>query len=262
MRLDKFLVENGWFASREKAQQALKDKRVFVDGKCVEKSSFEINDENVEIKSQEDFVSRGAYKLLGAVQNFGLKFEGKTVLDIGASTGGFTQVCLNLGAKKVYALDVGHGQLNPQIALDERVVNMEGLDFRQAQKLEDVNSIVSDISFISLTHILPILSRDYPQVEMVLLFKPQFECGERLAKKFNGVVLDAKLHTRLLNDFLDCLKVYNLRLSGLCYSPVCGKEGNIEYLVYINGASNQSVSVDSVVSEAFKKLKVAKTKKK
>lgn len=262
MRLDKFLVENGWFASREKAQQALKDKRVFVDGKCVEKSSFEINDEKVEIKSQEDFVSRGAYKLLGAVQNFGLKFEGKTVLDIGASTGGFTQVCLNLGAKKVYALDVGHGQLNPQIALDERVVSMEGLDFRQAQKLEDVNSIVSDISFISLTHILPILSRDYPQVEMVLLFKPQFECGERLAKKFNGVVLDAKLHTRLLNDFLDCLKVYNLRLSGLCYSPVCGKEGNIEYLVYINGASNQSVSVDSVVSEAFKKLKVAKTKKK
>lgn len=262
MRLDKFLVENEWFASREKAQQALKDKRVFVDGKCVEKSSFEINDEKVEIKSQEDFVSRGAYKLLGAVQNFGLKFEGKTVLDIGASTGGFTQVCLNLGAKKVYALDVGHGQLNPQIALDERVVNMEGLDFRQAQKLEDVNSIVSDISFISLTHILPILSRDYPQVEMVLLFKPQFECGERLAKKFNGVVLDAKLHTRLLNDFLDCLKVYNLRLSGLCYSPVCGKEGNIEYLVYINGSSNQSVSVDSVVSEAFKKLKVAKTKKK
>lgn len=262
MRLDKFLVENGWFASREKAQQALKDKRVFVDGKCVEKSSFEINDEKVEIKSQEDFVSRGAYKLLGAVQNFGLKFEGKTVLDIGASTGGFTQVCLNLGAKKVYALDVGHGQLNPQIALDERVVSMEGLDFRQAQKLEDVNSIVSDISFISLTHILPILSRDYPQVEMVLLFKPQFECGERLAKKFNGVVLDAKLHTRLLNDFLDCLKVYNLRLSGLCYSPVCGKEGNIEYLVYINGASNQSVSVDSIVSEAFKKLKVAKTKKK
>ena len=136
MRLDKFLVENGWFASREKAQQALKDKRVFVDGKCVEKSSFEINDEKVEIKSQEDFVSRGAYKLLGAVQNFGLKFEGKTVLDIGASTGGFTQVCLNLGAKKVYALDVGHGQLNPQIALDERVVNMEGLDFRQAQNLK------------------------------------------------------------------------------------------------------------------------------
>lgn len=262
MRLDKFLVENGRFASREKAQQALKDKRVFVDGKCVEKSSFEINDEKIEIKSQEDFVSRGAYKLLGAVQNFGLKFEGKTVLDIGASTGGFTQVCLNLGAKKVYALDVGHGQLNPQIALDERVVNMEGLDFRQAQTLEDVSAIVSDISFISLTHILPILSREYPQVEMVLLFKPQFECGERLAKKFNGVVLDVKLHTRLLNDFLDCLKVYNLRLSGLCYSPVCGKEGNIEYLVYINGASNQSVSVDSVVSEAFKKLKVAKTKKK
>ncbi len=261
MRLDVFLTQNFGMLSRAKAQEAIKNGDVQVDGKVVLKPSFEVEDNDVKVAQSQSFVSRGAYKLLGAVQYFGLNFEGKTVLDIGASTGGFTQVCLNFGAKKVYALDVGHGQLNPQIALDERVANMEGLDFRKAQKLEDVNAIVSDISFISLTHILPILSRDYPQVEMVLLFKPQFECGERLAKKFNGVVLDAKLHTRLLNDFLDCLKVYNLRLSGLCYSPVCGKEGNIEYLVYINGDSNHSVDVGDVVGEAFKNFKVSKNKK-
>ncbi len=262
MRLDVFLVENLGVASRAKAQDLIKNGKVQVDGKIILKPSFEVNQNDVEIAQNDEFVSRGAYKLLGAKHCFGVNFDRKTVLDIGASTGGFTQVCLNFGAKKVYALDVGHGQLDKTLKSCDKVVNLEGVDFRQAKKLDDVNLIVSDISFISLSHILPILSRDYPSTEMVLLFKPQFECGEKLAKKFRGVILDKKTHVKLLLQFIQSIKNCNLRISDLTFSPVCGRSGNIEYLVHINGEKDNIVDVNLIVGHAFEKLKVSKNKNK
>lgn len=158
MRLDVYLVEKMGVGSRAKAQQLIKDGLVFVDGKCVNKPSHELLcNENITITEYRQYVSRGAYKLLGAIEVFGLDFTGKVVLDIGASTGGFTEVALEKGAKKVYSIDVGRGELAEKLKNDERVVNMEGRDFRSVllEEVKDTDLIIGDISFISLRHIIP-----------------------------------------------------------------------------------------------------------
>lgn len=254
MRLDKYLVETGFFVSREKAQLAIKEGRVFVNGKIGKSSTILSESDKVEVRAGDEYVSRGAYKLIGAQTIFGVNFFDKVVLDIGASTGGFTQVALLGGAKKVYALDIGHGQLDQRLVKNDRVVDLSGLDFRASKKLDDVNLIVSDLSFISLRHILPKITEEYPQIEAVLLFKPQFECGEVLARKYKGVVLDKKLHMNLLSDFVSYLSSLPVTISGLTSSPITGKNGNIEYLIHLN-TINKAIDVKKVVDEAFDKIK-------
>lgn len=253
-RLDKFLVVKGYFPSREKAQTAIKGGQVFVDGKTRD-CAFKVSGEE-EILVQQPFlyVSRGAFKLLGAIACFGLELKDKTVLDIGASTGGFTQVALEAGAKKVYALDVGSGQLDDGIKSDSRVVDLSKTDFRTSEKLEDVDFIVSDLSFISLKHIIPKLVEEYNGVECMLLFKPQFECGPATAKKYNGVVRDKKIHVKLLEDFVLYLTFFKFTISGLTYSPVAGKSGNIEYLFHLNGKKGGKFNINKIVDSAFSSL--------
>ena len=157
MRIDKIVAEK-LGCTRTKAQQIIKEGCVFVCGKQVLKPSLEM-DENaqIEIDRTEQYVSRGAYKLLGAKESFGLNFHERVVLDIGASTGGFSQVCLLYGAKKVYSLDIGKNELSPLLKSDSRVVEMSGVDFRACKKseFEDVDFVVGDLSFISLRHIFP-----------------------------------------------------------------------------------------------------------
>ncbi len=204
------------------------------------------------------YVSRGAYKLLGAIEKFGIDLNGKVVLDIGASTGGFSEVCLENGAKKVYALDVGKSQLDKKLKLDKRVVDIENTDFREVSKevFQDVDFITGDLSFISLRHIFPKIVEIFgASKEICMLFKPQFECGKEFAKKFKGVVLDKKLHKNLLEEFCLYLKGLGFKISGLCYSSIQGKEGNIEYLFYLNGEQNFDGNVSKVVDEAFEILK-------
>ncbi len=253
-RLDKYLFEKGFFPSREKASQAIKNGLVFVNGKSP-LSSTKVDDlSQISIKQEVQYVSRGAFKLLGAKQKFGLDFKDKTVLDIGASTGGFTQVCLEGGAKKVYALDVGEGQLSEKLRANPQVVDLSKTDFRFAPKFDDVDFVVSDISFISLRHIVPKLVEQYKEKEIVLLFKPQFECGPVEAKKHAGVVRNKSLHKKLIEDFVKYISFFGFVISGFDYSPIVGKSGNIEYLFYLNGSKKARVNFAKVIDKAFENL--------
>ncbi len=260
MRLDRVVCEK-LACSRVRAQEVIKSGAVFVDGKIQTKPAFEVEGQKVEIKEGKMYVSRGAYKLLGAIEKFGIDLNEKVVLDIGASTGGFSEVCLENGAKKVYALDVGKSQLDKKLKFDKRVIDIENTDFRKVSKeaFQDVDFITGDLSFISLRHIFPKLVEIFgASKEVCMLFKPQFECGKELAKKFKGVVLDKKLHKNLLEKFCLYLKGLGFKISGLCYSSIQGKEGNLEYLFYLNGEANFEDNISKVVDEAFEKLKKIK----
>lgn len=257
MRLDNFVAQRLGI-SRTKAQGLIKDGCVQVGGVTIDKAAFEVEDEqNVVITPKDDYVSRGAYKLVRAIEEFLLDFDGKVVLDMGASTGGFTQVALKSGAKKVYSVDVGHGELSPMLAGDVRVVNMEDTDIRTLTKesVGDAEIVVGDLSFISLRHILPVIHKLFGKIECVLLFKPQFECGKEVAKRHRGVIKDKVIHKSLLNEFLDELKIYGFTLSGLTYSPIKGKEGNIEHLLHLNGKNELLPKVGQIVDSAFSALK-------
>ena len=163
-------------------------------------------------------------------------------------------MALESGAKKVYAVDVGTNQLSDQLKNDDRVVDLSQTDFRIAPKFEDVDFIVSDLSFISLRYVIPKIVEQYKGVEMVLLFKPQFECGVAIAKRGGGVVRDSKLHTHLLEDFINYLIFFNIKVSDITHSPITGKTGNIEYLLHLNGKTNKKVNAKKVVQTAFSKL--------
>ena len=258
MRLDKLVSEKNKI-SRTKAQELIKNGFVFVCDKAMDKPAFEVEEESdVRVEENQSYVSRGAYKLLGVIDDFNLKFKDKVVLDIGASTGGFTQVALDNGAKKVYAVDIGENELFESLKKDKRVVNYNSTDFRNLKinMCPDVQMIIGDVSFISLKHIFPKIKELFgSNIEICILFKPQFECGKDLAKKYKGVVKNRSIHIKLLKDFCSYLKNNNFKISDLTYSKIKGKSGNIEYLFYLNGEDISLFEIDSVVDKAFGTLK-------
>ena len=257
-RLDAFLVENFEINSRTKAQYLIKEKLVFVNDNIVGKTSFLVDEnDKIIITQNPNYVSRGAYKLLGAIQKFNISLKQKVILDVGASTGGFTQVCLLNEAQKVYALDIGKSELNESLKQNPKVINLAEQDIRTLDKnlTPDVNFIVGDLSFISLTKILPhIISLYGNKIEAVFLFKPQFECGKEIAKKYKGIIKNPQVHKSLLKEFLNYLKSINFYPCGLTFSPITGGDGNIEYLLYFNGTSCP-FEITSIVDEAFSSLK-------
>lgn len=252
MRLDVYLVTYNLTTSRAKAVALIDEGLVLVNGQIAKKPSLLIKEGDcVSLKEHKEYVSRGAYKLLGGIEAFDISFKGKNVLDMGASTGGFTQVALENGAERVYAVDVGRGQLDRTLRQDKRVVCMEERDIRTLKGDElSVDIIVGDLSFISLTKILPHISKEFGRKNMCLLFKPQFECGMSVAKKFKGVIKDERVHISLLKEFVGFLKTINFTLSGLALSPIEGGDGNKEYLVHINGDFKE-YNIEKVVGEAF-----------
>lgn len=240
-RLDMMLVASGLVESRAKAQRLIKAGHVRVDGETITKPSFMVKAGHSElaVDKGDDYVSRGAYKLLGAFETFagnGLTGpEGLECLDIGASTGGFTDVLLRGGAAKVVALDVGHGQLDPRIANDEHVIEMSGVNIREVEA-DDLpyrpSMIVSDVSFISLTYVIPVIARiAAPGAQIVLLVKPQFEVGRAGLGK-NGIVEDPALRERALHDVVACAEQHGLDVVATADSPIIGTHGNEEYLLY------------------------------
>lgn len=253
MRLDKYLQEMGFFPSREKASQAIKEKRVLVDNKICQKHSFDVQNQTVNVLKEKEYVSRGAYKLLKAVETFDIDFKEKIVLDIGSSTGGFTQVALEKGAKKVYALDVGKDELAPILRQNSNVVSYENTDFREVDKalLPDVEIVIGDVSFISLRHIFPKIKQLFGAIEIVMLFKPQFECGNEIARKYKGVIKNRAIHKKLLKDFIEYIKGLGFIVSGLTFSSIKGKSGNIEYLFHLNSKTIKPFNVDLIVGNAF-----------
>lgn len=238
-RLDVILVRQGYAQSREKAKALLMAGNVFVDNQREDKAGtlFDENKIKIEVKGKPlPYVSRGGLKLARAIEQFPILLQDQVCMDIGASTGGFTDCMLQNWAKKVYAIDVGHGQLDWKLRSDERVVCMEKTNFRYVTGKdisEPIDFASVDVSFISLTKILiPARELLRGQGQMVCLIKPQFEAGrDKVGKK--GVVRDKKVHAEVVHKVVDYADMIGFSVKGLTYSPIKGPEGNIEYLMWL-----------------------------
>lgn len=263
-RLDILLVEKGIFTSRERAKTSIMAGKIFVDGQRVDKAGEKINvDADIIFKGQEiPYVSRGGLKLEKAIKEFGVNLKDKVCMDIGASTGGFTDCMLQNDAKKVFSIDVGYGQFVWKLRTDSRVVCMERTNIRYVTpedlgELTDFASI--DVSFISLKKIMPAtLSLLNESGEVVALIKPQFEAGkEKVGKK--GVVRDINVHKEVVLDIVEFLISQNLNILSVSYSPIKGPEGNIEYLVYFTKDKNKKSTftindIEKIVNESHNSL--------
>ena len=252
-RLDVILVSRGLATSREKAKAVIMAGDVFVNGQREDKPGTAFDESKItslEVKGDElPYVSRGGLKLEKAMKSFELSLNGFICMDIGASTGGFTDCMLQNGASKVYSVDVGHGQLAWKLRSDERVVCMEKTNFRYLKR-EDIDDDLDfasvDVSFISLTKILiPARHLLKDGGEMVCLIKPQFEAGrEKVGKK--GVVRDPEVHREVIAKVIDFAGIIGFQVKALEFSPVRGPEGNIEYLLYIRKDAERNEEVDGI----------------
>ena len=268
-RLDVLLVEMGLANSRELAKAYIMAGNVYVDGQKEDKAGTKVAvNADIEVKGgQMKYVSRGGYKLEKAINEFGVQLEGKICLDLGASTGGFTDCMLQNGASKVYAIDVGYGQFAWKLRQDERVVCLEKTNVRYVthEQVPDEGDFASiDVSFISLTKVLPaVLGVLGPNGQLVCLIKPQFEAGrEKVGKK--GVVRDINVHREVIEMIVNYVRAQNLGILALDFSPIKGPEGNIEYLIYLDksqtGMNEEEVTarLEEVVAESHKILSAEK----
>ena len=262
IRLDQYLCQNGYAQSRERAKALIMSGIVFVNEQKVDKAGEMIaEDAKVEVRGHDiGYVSRGGLKLEKAMQVFPMRPDGKVCMDIGASTGGFTDCMLKNGAVKVYAVDVGYGQLAWSLRTDERVVNMERTNIRNVtpDMLGDKIAFFSvDVSFISLKHIFPVADTICtPDAVGVCLVKPQFEAGrEKVGKK--GVVRDPAVHKEVLEHYLEHAREAGFGVLGLTYSPIRGPEGNIEYLGFLQKGAETTAAfdLDALVEESHQTLK-------
>ena len=260
VRLDVLLVERGLAASREKAKAFIMAGDVYVEGQKEDKAGHEFpSDVSIEVRTEKmPYVSRGGFKLEKAIEVFGIDLEGKICMDIGASTGGFTDCMLQNGAKKVYSIDVGRGQLDWGLRNDPRVVCMEKTNVRYLtpDMIDDTPEFAgADVSFISLTKILlPVRDVLAEGAHMVCLIKPQFEAGRDKVGK-HGVVRDKAVHTDVIETVISFAAANGFVPEGLDHSPIKGPEGNIEYLLYMR----KSVNADPAVSVDLKEIDIKKT---
>jgi 23S rRNA (cytidine1920-2'-O)/16S rRNA (cytidine1409-2'-O)-methyltransferase len=258
MRLDQYLVSKQIYESRQKAWDAIKAGKVLINGRCCSRPAQAVGAADAITLSVEaycPFVSKGGLKLQRAVDVFQLDFKCKTVLDIGASTGGFTDCALQNGAAKVWAIDVGTAQLHPALKEDPRIISIENCDIRTLQPenlgIPLVDRVVCDVSFISLSHILPHISRFLkPDGEGLFLVKPQFEAGPGYTGK-RGVVKDARVQVRVVEDVISQAREAGLRVSGLDHAPLPGAGKNIEYLLWCGPDNHDNLAVKDIVAAAF-----------
>ena len=250
-RLDTVLVEQGFFDTRSKAQSAIMAGQILVNDLKIDKPGTQVTDE-VKIKiigNKLPYVSRGGLKLEKALKVFPISLNDKTVADIGASTGGFTDCSLQNGARKVYAIDVGYGQLAWSLRNDERVVNMERTNVRYLDETslpEKIQIATIDVAFISLDKVLPAVRKLLNTDGCVIaVIKPQFEAGrDKVGKK--GVVREPKVHEEVIEKVIEMAKEEKFGIGGLDYSPIKGPEGNIEYLLYLTLNENENISYDRI----------------
>lgn len=245
-RLDLLLVEQGHFDSREKAKRAIMAGIVLVNGQMVDKAGADVPaDGLITLKENPNkYVSRGGLKLEKAMLTYGINLENKICMDIGASTGGFTDCMLKSGASKVFSVDVGYGQLDYSLRTNPLVVNMERTNIRhvtQEQIGTSLDFVSIDVSFISLKLVLPVaFALMAENSEIVFLIKPQFEAGREQVGK-HGVVRDEKVHVQVLKEVTSCAIALGFHLKALTFSPIRGPKGNIEFLCYAQKAMGQSL---------------------
>ncbi len=266
-RLDKILVDLGYFENKSKASASVLAGDVMVNGEIISKAGYQLNPEKeyeFTIKSM-PYVSRGGYKLQKALDSFEFNPENRVCLDAGASTGGFTDCLLQRGAKFVYAVDVGYGQLAWKLRSDNRVKTIEKTNLKicGVNDIYDENEpvadlLVSDMSFISLERVLPNLKRllNPQNHEMICLIKPQFEAGKEYVEK-GGVIKDKSVHKMVIKNVIDCAIALDYKICGLTFSSIKGPKGNIEYLIWISNFDNSSeieYCIDDVVNNAHNTL--------
>lgn len=257
-RLDKELVERSLVQTRSKAQELIKSGKVKVNNKIITKSGFEISsNDTIEIidVSTLKYVSRAGLKLEKAIDQFNLNFNNKSVMDIGSSTGGFTDCALQHGASKVIAVDVGtnlmHESLrnNPQVELYEQT-NIKDLP---SEKFKNLDYITIDVSFVSITKIFEKLANEKTSATIIALIKPQFECGKAIADKFKGVISSPIIHQQVIENVIEVANGYGFNIQKLDYSPITGGDGNIEYISTFSTkfTTNANVNIKNVISSAF-----------
>ena len=259
-RLDVLLVNNGLAETREKAKRTIMAGLVTVDGRLEDKpgTRFDI-DSDVQVKGQEcPYVSRGGLKLEKAINEWGVSCDDAVCIDMGASTGGFTDCMLQHGARKVYAIDVGYGQLDYKLRTDERVVNMEKTNIRYLDTTlieEPIDLISIDVSFISVKHMFPVAAQVLSDDGLILcLVKPQFEAGREQVGK-GGIVREASVHEDVINNVIGYAEDNSLFARELSYSPIKGTKGNIEYLLLLSRKKcDNKIGVSRVVNEAHSGL--------
>lgn len=263
-RIDVLIVEKGLEQSRERAKSLIMAGEVFVDGRRIDKAGEEVDiDADIEIRGGLKYVSRGGLKLEKAINSFGIDLNGKVCMDIGASTGGFTDCMLQNGAKRVYSVDVGYGQLAWKLRTDSRVVNFERTNIRYLTKDKldsELDFFSVDVSFISLTKVLPVVKEFLAEdASGVCLIKPQFEAGKgRVGKK--GVVREPEIHKEVIEKICTFVQSIGFYIAGLDFSPIKGPEGNIEYLIYLKTTCKSDAKfitiddIDNVVNLSHKEL--------
>ena len=263
-RLDILLVNKGFFQSRERAKASIMAGDIFVDGMRVDKAGERVKViSNIEVRGAElPYVSRGGLKLEKAIAEFGIDLNEKVSMDVGASTGGFTDCMLQNGAVKVFSIDVGYGQFAWKLRIDPRVVCMERTNIRYVEKDSigmDIDFSSIDVSFISLKKVIPkVIELLGEKGEVVALIKPQFEAGrEKVGKK--GVVREASTHKEVIEGIVNYLKEMNMNILNLSFSPIKGQEGNIEYLVYFSKNSKKTSNfyeglIDEIVNKSHENL--------
>lgn len=264
-RLDKYLTDLGYFDTKSKASAAILAGHVKINDEYITKSGYQINlakEYEIEVKSM-PFVSRGGFKLKKAIDTFNPIIKNRVCFDAGASTGGFTDCLLQNGAKFVYAVDVGYGQLDWKIRSDEKVKTIEKTNLKictfddiYAQGEDVADLLVSDLSFISLTKVLPnlktLLNPNFH--EMICLIKPQFEAGKDKVEK-GGVVRDPKIHKEVIENVIECAKSLAYSIKGLTYSSIKGPAGNIEYLIWLTTEDiANDYNISDIIDSAFSNL--------
>ncbi|MBS3939129.1 MAG: TlyA family RNA methyltransferase [Peptococcaceae bacterium] len=261
-RLDLLLLEKGFAESRERAQALIAAGLVWVNGERCDKGGHAyLPTVDIKVDAPLRYVSRGGLKLEKAVSDFGILFAGKHVLDVGASTGGFTDCALQNSASHVTAVDVGKGQIAWRLREDARVTVLEKTNIRyldSAMLLNIPNMATVDVSFISLRLVLPVLHRLLQgQGEVIALIKPQFEAGRVVATRSRGVIKDPSVHREVLENILQFARELSWGLWGLTFSPLLGPEGNMEFLAWwkLGTADGQTIDVDFVIREAHRALR-------
>ena len=251
-RLDNTLVKRNLISSRTRAIYEIKNGNVLVNDKVIVKPSKIVKDEdNIIIKNKLNYVSKGALKLVKAIDKFNIILKNKVLLDIGSSTGGFTDVALRNNIKKVIAVDVGKDQFNEKLKEDKRVELYEQTDIRSFTPKDKVDIVTIDISFISVLKIIDKLKEISPS-EILLLIKPQFECGKEISDKYKGIPLDKSVHYNVINNIINSFNKEGFYIQNLTYSPIRGGSGNIEYLGYFSKEKTKEIDINGVIKKAFK----------
>lgn len=252
-RLDNVLVKKGFFESRNKAIYEIKSNNVLVNGKVENKPSKQINiDDKIEIINKLKYVSKGGLKLEKAINEFNLDLSNKIMLDIGSSTGGFSDVALRNNIKKIIAVDVGVNQFNKKLLESNKIDLYENTDIREFDVSKyNIDFVTIDVSFISVTKIIPKLSEIKDLKEIVVLVKPQFECGKALSDKYKGIPLNKEIHKSVIKDITVAFKTISFYIQNITFSPIKGGSGNIEYLAYFKNEEEKVINIDKIIQDAF-----------